>query len=510
MSRAPRAADAGWPRATRSRWASRCAAVAPAAPPASASFRSSPFLALTSAFTSWPQVLLPSRTAILFAVPILLLSLNAANADSYSRYCPASEPNKTLAPGTWKGTFEGVDTGELSGEADFRYLWRTSGTFTLDVGEDRRARDFSATLVVEAATEGSAEDSDAAASGQIRRTTAKLQLDERSKDNDVTRWFSAEGRLQAQLAGQVRAPQYSRKFQQEGSDDVTLTFLIKNATCQGADGVFERSGLQERYDRMRQGGMKIEQGPARWHAEPQDASTFDEDMATLKKKLAEARNPPGPNPVVRTRTVEMRMYVEIAQWIEGRSKTVKPCLLEAWRGAVQDRFHEWFAIDIPAMRDHKGDLVSYRDKLRRLIELNNGVAMLGLDECHAAQQIAAFDATGTAAWYQITRMLDSALPLADVLDVLRESEFVGKISPTAKERVMERIKNRAREEFKSRERHWLDLVKLRAANAPPSADEGAAWCNAVRALKELELVGATAPATTIGDYLGKYPVGCVQ
>jgi hypothetical protein len=107
-------------------------------------------------------------------------------------------------------------------------------------------------------------------------------------------------------------------------------------------------------------------------------------------------------------------------------------------------------------------------------------------------------------------MLDSALPLAEVLDVLRESEFVGKISPTAKERVMERIKNRAREEFKSRERHWLDLVKLRAANAPPSADESTAWCNAVRALKELELVGATAPATTIGDYLAKYPGGCVQ
>ena len=134
--------------------------------------------------------------------------------------------------------FEGVDTGELSGEADFRYRWRTSGTFTLDVGEDRRARDFSATLVVEAATEGSAEDSDAVASGQVRRTTAKLQLDERSKANDVSGWFSAKGRLQAQLAGQVRAPQYSRKFQHEGSGDVTLTFLIKNATVQGADGVF--------------------------------------------------------------------------------------------------------------------------------------------------------------------------------------------------------------------------------------------------------------------------------
>jgi hypothetical protein len=200
--------------------------------------------------------------------------------------------------------------------------------------------------------------------------------------------------------------------------------------------------------------------------------------------------------------------MEVANWIEQRPKTVQPCLMKVWTNAVRGRFHEWIGTDAPAMRNHKGDFVSYRDKAQRLISAARGAAQLGFDQCTAADQKDAFESVSAAGFYQVQRMLDRAAPLANILTVLRDAELRGHISPIARDVVVERIINQARQDFNQREHLWRGLLQQRAGNAPPNAAETKAFCDALWAQQLLELLRGNAIPNSVRPFASKYPGGC--
>jgi hypothetical protein len=68
----------------------------------------------------------------LFLVPALTFTLQAE--DAYSKHCAPPSTYTNLTPGTWKGTFEQVDTAQLTGALDFKYKSGTENGVGSSVG----------------------------------------------------------------------------------------------------------------------------------------------------------------------------------------------------------------------------------------------------------------------------------------------------------------------------------------------------------------------------------------
>ncbi len=357
-----------------------------------------------------------------------------AEADDYSRHCRQDGGEVMLVEGTYNGTWEEALSITQSVEGmTINQVFTASGEFrlTIDKTPDGQApgRDGSS-IQGEMKTHTRMS---APMAGQRLAGRGALALDGAVGADS----FSAK--VNHTTAGNLySAGGYNQK--QSFSDVVTIRFQVDQADCNGASGKVRSDALTGIARMSEAAGYTLEWLPSKWQMQRVEGAS--DAIARLKEEL---NRPPAPG-IVRTRDVEGRRLGQIADRIRQEPDDLQDCLFSIWLSHVEQQFQSWAAEDTASLNSFNGNYYVLTSLCGRALEADRALCLVGRDACSEAIHQELWAALQGAVSRYLKRMADGDAPMGHLLEVMRQGQLLGAISPQLNEQCWAAVREQAKQQ----------------------------------------------------------------
>lgn len=363
----------------------------------------------------------------LYVIMSFLLMAMPAAADDYSRHCTINngESEVTLRKGTYEGTWEEelVFTYNHYG-VRFTQTYRYEGTFRLKI--DNKPHESGWLLVDTSELSGEVRISHNLSGSAVPMTASQiadgkgsLKLDEEVGNSE----FTALMDLQASGMLTIRTPEAVVQKGSNAQGQHTLKFVAEQADCNGASGRVHHEASDDFIAIMEKGGYRVQRTPARWRM------SRVEDASDPIRKLKEELQKPAPQGIVRTREVEARRLGTIADNIKKEPEDLQDCLWPIWLDHVLQLSANYVSQDIVSLHSYNGDWQGLQSLVMQALDADRSLSLMGRDTCSEALHNQLWEALSGALSRYLEKMADGRAPLAHILEVDRQGELLGVISP---------------------------------------------------------------------------------
>ncbi len=244
-----------------------------------------------------------------------------------------------------------------------------------------------------------------------------------------------------------------------GSGPIDLQFTAVEFSCDGAQGTFTSTQIQQTIDGLAAQGFAVKgDGVGRWQVSAPGERTEDL-LKDLRQRLGPLP-PPGAD-----RKVELERLNAIESWIRrDLPPRVLPCLWEAWLLHTRQVLAQWVGEEARELERYRGDLETLQPILARAFAVDRSLVLLGMDECEAPLHQRMWDAIGPAYEKLILRLIATKATPADIMAPLREAVLLGVVSPALRERAEAAILRRLR---KQADADWAAYQSIRREAGKP-------------------------------------------
>lgn len=377
-------------------------------------------------------------------VPVVMcLLVSPLVAQDASRHCKPVEPEARLAEGRYEGRFElAMVCRQDVGGAPMKQTFKAVGTFRIAI--DRRPRG-------EDSPEGRAPSDHSSVEGELATTTAMdMGLPSGSADQnlkgkgslvlkDKVRDMSFTLTSAHTTSGQIAVSGMGHRFGQDQSirDQVVVELIADNSDCNGAGGKVKSPSMEDMAASMQEAGFQVEMVPCRWSMRRiEDAS--DKVQALREELIRKA-----PSGIHRTREAEAQRLAKIADRIRQEPKEIQDCLFTIWMAHVQGVYTSWVQEDAPKLRAYRGDWPGLQALVRRALEADRGLSLLGLDTCSESAHRELWNALGLAFSHYLKRMCKGEVSHVHLLDAIKAADLLGSISPQLYQAAWESLQREA-------------------------------------------------------------------
>jgi|GEM_PF-7119555 len=250
-----------------------------------------------------------------------------------------------------------------------------------------------------------------------------------------------EGVGQHRISGQldVKAPGWSSSRGQSFSDEFKLQFMATQGDCHGARGQLYSPSLDDMERTMREAGFTVQREDCTW------SMTRVEDLSDPIRWLKEELAKKGPGDTA-DRQAEARRLSAIAERIKKYPKDTVGCLAPLWRDHVTKVYWEWVERDGANLQAYQGEWPGLAQLANQGLDTTRAICLIGIDTCAEAAQRRIWRALEDAFTRHLQRMIQGGTSLARMVDLLRQAELYGVVSPPLREQCTAVVQKLAKQE----------------------------------------------------------------
>jgi len=150
---------------------------------------------------------------------------------------------------------------------------------------------------------------------------------------------------------------------------------------------------------------------------------------------------------VRTREAESIRLGKLADRIKkDEPESLRECLWLLWVDHATAQYQAWAEADGKSLQGYRGDWGGLRERIARALETLRSLSLLGQDECSAGLQEKVWMAMQDALGSYLDRMAKGQAPMNHLLQVLKEAQMLGSVSPAIEARVEGAIQAQAKKQ----------------------------------------------------------------
>jgi len=110
---------------------------------------------------------------------------------------------------------------------------------------------------------------------------------------------------------------------------------------------------------------------------------------------------------------------------------------------VNGVYTSWAQEDAPKLVAYRGDWPGLMALVRRALEADRGLTLLGLDTCTTSTHEKLWNALGRAFSHYLRRMCKGEVPLVHLIDAIKAADLLGSISPQLYQAAWESLQREA-------------------------------------------------------------------
>jgi hypothetical protein len=376
---------------------------------------------------------LPELLGLSIACALVGASLRAqSQGGGYSRHCPVDKEAGKLAAASYKGSFSAMFFAEGgAAQGNMSLMMRVHGPLEL---EPLGGKVDGVKGNVDYFLGGAGMAAPVMLLGLNFSGEGELARDGASSEDR----FDAMAYLSIKGGASARAPNGQAKRSGAAGGAIHLNFVIDQSTCDVASGRFTSPEILKSADALSAKGFTVSKYHGTWQV------SSGGDSAKKQQKLLEELSKTPPKGIVRTREAEARRLGKIADDIKREQPEVRDCLIRIWLQHVRKLNASWIQEDAAKIKAYKGDAAGLDELICRGLEADRSLAQVGMDQCEEALHEKLWDAIAGKLSDVLARMAKQQAPLRDILQVLRNAELLGAVSPALEEQVAAAIVDQAK------------------------------------------------------------------
>jgi hypothetical protein len=365
----------------------------------------------------------------------LLLSLFAPGCltaqSQWTRHCSQPDPRIGLSPGDWKGTFS-IDMGAQGAakHLGIALQFKLTGTLTVQVAWNETVRKVRGHL--EYTFGGSGHPAAALEVGSaMKGASDDLQVMMDGATYPRSSGFTVK--VFGQEAGKLYtiSPAGTHETPKSGGGSMLLRFRVTSADCTSALGSVDADLVDQTAQSLAGGGYQVSGPTGSWHLKNEE--DFTKKAEELKERLARASD--GELAAVGAR------LAQIADQVKAESPALAPCLMDIWFDYAGRIRAQWINRVTEELQAFTGDYLAFAPLVKRALDYDRQLALLGMDECSRPFHEKLFAALERAHMALLERMIQQQAQPIDVLAAMRAGELLGTVGPELNARAMANVRD---------------------------------------------------------------------